>query len=236
MDVHLDSEEAAMARRDRKGKRRRRPMSPPRPAGGSPSGRPNGSTASPAPRPASPPWSVRSTTRRGTRPISLSPASWPRPVNVLRWPGTLPRSRPPPRSRSDRLKKTTPAGGPPSGRAGDHGHDPLLLSPRPHRDGTRPRGGRALSRVGRLSDQPGEPPQRPGRGRPPGRPPADRAGPRRTGPARPGVKREGGPADRQRAGSSEAGHAHPRPAPLPPRRIAGRRAVPGPAKEKRGRS
>ena len=110
----------------------------------------------------------------------------------------------------------------------------LYCSPRgAHRQGARPRRERALPRVGRLSDQRGEQPQRPGRGGPAGRPAADRAGPRRVGPARPGVGREGGPAHRQRAGDPDAGDSHPRPAALPPRRIARRGGVRGQAGRRR---
>ena len=81
----------------------------------------------------------------------------------------------------------------------------LYCSPRTHRQETRPRGGRAVPRVGRLSDQRGEQPQRAGGSGPASRPLADRAGPRRAGPARAGVGREGGAAHRQRTGGPDAG-------------------------------
>ena len=99
MEVHLDSEEAAMARRDRKGKRRRPQgrIAAAAAAVAAQTGRVLAERevdwldASPATRPASLPSSARSTTRRGTRPISMSPASWPRPANVPRWLSTSPR-------------------------------------------------------------------------------------------------------------------------------------------------
>jgi hypothetical protein len=76
----------ARANRDapRVGPHRRRRTSPPRPAECSHNARPNGSSAWPGIRPASPSWSARSTTRRGIRPISTSPGCWPRPANVPR--------------------------------------------------------------------------------------------------------------------------------------------------------
>ena len=86
--------------------------------------------------------------------------------------------RPRRRSRSARLKKKTPPGGPPSGGPGDHGDDAVLLASWAHRQGTRPRGKRALPGTGGLSDQRGFQPQRPSRSGPPGRSVADRTGAR----------------------------------------------------------
>ena len=97
MEVHLDSEEAAMAQRDRKGKRR-----------------PQGRTATPPAevaartgqiltereaewldRLARDPASFAAVEREvhdqgDIRPISTSPGCWPRPANVPRWPSTSP--------------------------------------------------------------------------------------------------------------------------------------------------
>ncbi len=102
-----------------------------------------------------------------------------------------------------------------SGRVGDHGDDPVLLPAHaPARDEAAR--GAGCTRVGRLSDQRGEQPQRAGGSGSASRPLADRAGPRRAGPARAGVGREGGAAQRPRTGAQMLA-SRTAIAPLPPR-------------------
>jgi hypothetical protein len=118
MEVHLDSTEAAMSRRDHKGKRRR------------PQGR---TAATPAEVAAQTGRILADREAEWLGRSARDPASFAAVEREVHDEA---------RRQADlyvavRLKKKAPPGGPPSGRPGDHGDDPLLLAPRPHRQGAR---------------------------------------------------------------------------------------------------
>src|SRR5271166_1487560 len=172
MEVHLDSEAAAMAQRDRKGKRR-----------------PQGRTATPPAEVAARTGQIL--TEREAEwldRLARDPASFAaverevhdqarhqadlyvagllakasaRPEMAEHVATTTAAAEVPLRT----VEKKAPADGPSSGRDGDHGDDPVLPAARTHGpEEARRRGGRAVPRVGHLSDQRGEQHQRPGRG------------------------------------------------------------------------
>ena len=170
--------------------------------------------------------------RRGGKPTSTSPGSWPRPVSVRKRLTTLTRSSPQPRSRCARLKKAPPDRAAPGG-PGDHGDDPVLLAAGTDRQGTRLRRRWALPGIGGLPVQRGLQSQRAGGGRPSGRSVADRTGSGGVSSSRSGIGRESHWADRGRVGGPDAGHAHPGSATVPARRTPGRQRVRG--QEYRGR-
>ncbi len=99
MEVHLDSTEAAMSRRDHKGKRRRpqgRAAAPPAEVAAQTGRVLADREAEWLGRLSRDPASFAAVERRGprpsdgTRPTSMSPASWPRLAASLRWPSMSP--------------------------------------------------------------------------------------------------------------------------------------------------
>ena len=149
MEVHLDSEEAAMARRDRKGKRRR------------PQGR---TAAAPAEVAAQTGRVLADREAEWLGRLARDPASFAaverevhdqaRQQADLYVAGLLAKASEHPQMAEHvaavtaaaevplrPAEKKTPAGGPTSGRTGDHGDDGVLLPPWPHRQGRGREGG-----------------------------------------------------------------------------------------------